>query len=81
MIRFDCDYVEGAHEAILRRMLETNMEQTAGYGEDEICERARQKIRAACRAPGAAVHFLVRIQAKLIARQPIWRVGSLQIIY
>ena len=59
MIRFDCDYVEGAHEMILRRMLETNMQQTAGYGEDEICERARQKIRAACDAPEAAVHFLV----------------------
>ena len=59
MIRFDCDYVEGAHEMILRRMLETNMQQTAGYGEDEICESARQKIRATCDAPEAAVHFLV----------------------
>lgn len=59
MIRFDCDYVEGAHPAILERMAETNMEQTAGYGEDAYCESARQKIRAACGAPDAAVHFLV----------------------
>lgn len=59
MIRFDCDYVEGAHPAILERMTETNMEQTAGYGEDAYCESARQKIRAACGAPDAAVHFLV----------------------
>ena len=35
------------------------MEQTAGYGEDAYCESARQKIRAACGAPDAAVHFLV----------------------
>ena len=26
MIRFECDYAEGAHERILARMLETNME-------------------------------------------------------
>ena len=59
MIRFDSDYVEGAHENILRRMLETNMEQTIGYGEDPWCDSARARIRAACQAPDAAVHFLV----------------------
>lgn len=59
MIRFDSDYVEGAHEAVLRRMLETNLEQTVGYGEDAHCESARRKIRAACGCPEAAVHFLV----------------------
>ena len=34
MIRFDCDYTEGAHEAIMQRMIETNMEQVSGtwYG-------------------------------------------------
>ena len=59
MIRFDCDYVEGAHPAILDLMLKSNLEQTVGYGEDPYCESARQKIRAACQAPDAAVHFLV----------------------
>ena len=59
MIRFDCDYVEGAHPAILEALARTNMEQTAGYGEDAHCERARALIRAACQAPEAAVHFLV----------------------
>ena len=34
MIRFECDYAEGAHERILRRLFETNLEQTPGYGED-----------------------------------------------
>ena len=32
MIRFECDYSEGCHPAILQRMVETNLEQTAGYG-------------------------------------------------
>ncbi|MBQ9197501.1 MAG: low specificity L-threonine aldolase [Clostridia bacterium] len=59
MIRFDCDYVEGAHPSILKMLAETNLEQTVGYGEDEYCQRARQKIREACHAPEAAVHFLV----------------------
>ena len=34
MIRFDCDYLEGAHPAILQKLVETNMDQTIGYGED-----------------------------------------------
>ena len=59
MIRFVCDYAEGAHEAILRRMLETNLEQTPGYGEDQHCERARQLIRKAGGREDAAIHFLV----------------------
>ena len=28
MLYFDCDYMEGAHPAILQRMMETNMEHT-----------------------------------------------------
>ena len=59
MIRFDSDYVEGAHPAILEELARTNMEQTIGYGEDPHCESAREKIRTACGAPEAAVHFLV----------------------
>lgn len=41
MIRFECDYGEGAHPRILERLAATNMEQTAGYGEDPHCEAAR----------------------------------------
>ena len=59
MIRFNSDYLEGAHPRILQRLAETNMEQTAGYGEDEYCERARAVIRGLCDAPDADVHFLV----------------------
>lgn len=59
MIRFDSDYLAGAHPEVLRRLTETNAEQTPGYGEDEYCRRAAERIRALCRAPEAAVHFLV----------------------
>ena len=59
MIYFNSDYLEGAHSAIMERMMETNMMQTVGYSCDEICDSARAKIRTACEAPDADVHFLV----------------------
>lgn len=59
MIRFNCDYSEGAHERILKRLAETNLEQTPGYGEDHYCAEAAELIKKACDAPNAAVHFLV----------------------
>ena len=58
MLSFDSDYMEGAHAEILRRLTDTNMEQTAGYGLDPYSEAAREKIRKACRAPHAEIHFL-----------------------
>lgn len=58
-LSFSCDYLEGAHPAILQRLCETNFAQAAGYGTDEYCESAREKIRAACGAPNAEIHFLV----------------------
>lgn len=59
MIYFNCDYNEGAHPEILKRMMETNMEQTIGYGCDEYCEEARALIRSECKEPEAEVQFLV----------------------
>lgn len=59
MIYFNCDYNEGAHEKVLERLVATNMEQTEGYGCDEYCEAARRAILEKCKAPEAAVHFLV----------------------
>ena len=32
MILFNSDYTEGAHPRILERLMETNLEQTTGYG-------------------------------------------------
>ena len=59
MIYFNSDYLEGAHPSVMARLNETNMVQTVGYGEDQYCAAAREKIRAVCQAPEADVHFLV----------------------
>ena len=59
MIYFNSDYLEGAHPSIMKRLTETNMAQSVGYSEDEYCAAAREKIKAACEAPDADVHFLV----------------------
>ena len=59
MIQFQCDYSEGAHPRILERMMQTNFEQTVGYGEDHYCEMARVLVEKACGRPDADVHFLV----------------------
>lgn len=56
---FASDYMEGAHISILNRLIETNYEKTVGYGEDEYCKSAKEKIRKACDDPAARVHFLV----------------------
>ena len=59
MIRFECDYGEGAAQPVLDLLQKTNLEQTPGYGEDAYCAAAANKIRTLCDAPDAAVHFLV----------------------
>ena len=59
MIRFECDYGEGAAQPVLDLLQKTNLEQTPGYGEDEYCEQARALIRRLCAAPQAGVHFFV----------------------
>ncbi len=59
MIRFECDYLEGAHPKIMKALAETNFEQTPGYGTDSHCEHARELIRRECNAPDAYVQFLV----------------------
>ena len=56
---FASDYMEGAHPQILRRLAETNMLKTAGYGLDEFSASAKEKIRAACGTPDADIFFLV----------------------
>ncbi len=59
MISFESDYTEGAHEAILQRLVETNREQTPGYGTDIYTLTAQEKIRQACGCPDAEVKFLI----------------------
>ena len=59
MIYFNNDYSEGCHQKVLDALIRTNMEQTFGYGEDQYCAMAADKIRKACETDAAAVHFLV----------------------
>lgn len=58
-LHFDTDYMEGAHPAVMQRLVETNLEHTVGYGSDEYSVQARELIRKACGAPDAFVQFLV----------------------
>ena len=57
--QFICDYSEGAHPAILKRLEETNMCQSVGYGEDEFCAAAREAIAARLGRKDLDIHFLV----------------------
>jgi len=56
---FGSDYLEGAHERILERLIEVNRQPAAGYGSDRHSERAYDLIRQACDCPHATVHFFV----------------------
>ncbi len=58
-LNFACDYTRGAHPNIIEKLTETNLLQTTGYGLDEICVSAKEKIRKACACPEAEVEFLV----------------------
>lgn len=59
MIHFDCDYMAGAHPEVLNAIVQNNGVQTSGYGEDDFCRSAKDRIREACGCPDAEVHFLV----------------------
>lgn len=58
MVSFENDYVEGAHPAVLQRLIDTNRERLPGYGADAYCSRAAEKIREACACDKADVSFL-----------------------
>ena len=59
MLNFGCDYLEGAHEKILARFIETNMEKEPGYGADKYTVSAKKKILDACECPDGEVFLLV----------------------
>lgn len=59
MYQFQCDYNEGAHPRIMQRLMETNMDQTVGYGMDHYCDQARDAVRKAVGRDDVDVHFLV----------------------
>ena len=45
MINFESDYIEGAHPKILNKLIESNMEQLSGYGNDNYTQSAIKKIK------------------------------------
>ena len=59
MIRFDSDYMAGAHPEVLDALVRTNMELTAGYGNDPYTAEAKELIRKATGCADAEVMFLV----------------------
>lgn len=59
MIYFDTDYMSGAHPKVMERLMQTNTDQTPGYGTDKYTEHAKELIKEACGAPEARVYFLV----------------------
>ncbi len=58
-LAFASDYMKGAHPKVLARLVETNAEETPGYGSDRYTEEAKEKIRRTVGAKDAAVYFLV----------------------
>ncbi|MGN0338609.1 MAG: threonine aldolase family protein [Lachnospiraceae bacterium] len=59
MLSFTSDYIAGAHPEIMKRLVETNLENLSGYGTDKYCESAIAKIKKACGCPDAEVYYLV----------------------
>ena len=59
MYSFLNDYSEGAHPQVLEALVNTNMVQTVGYGEDEYCQKAKDVIKERIGNKNADVHFLV----------------------
>lgn len=59
MLHFDTDYMRGACPEIIKRICETNLEQTVGYGLDEYTQRAKEAIRQTIGKDDAEIHFLV----------------------
>ena len=58
MTSFESDYNNGAHQEVLRQLVETNSCASTSYGSDIWCGQARKKIREACQCPEADVFFL-----------------------
>lgn len=58
MYSFMNDYSEGAHPRILQMMLDANLEQNIGYGEDVHSEQAKAYIRELIQQPHADIHFI-----------------------
>lgn len=58
MLTFASDYTTGCCPEILDRLIATNLEPQSGYGTDQYCASAAEKIKNACNAPEAQVEFI-----------------------
>lgn len=59
MYSFNNDYSEGACDEIMKVMLASNKNQSVGYGMDEVCESARERIKEFIQCDTCDIHFLV----------------------
>lgn len=58
MYNLKIDYAEGAHPAILDKLLETNFIQQNGYGADDYTEEAKTVLRNKINKPEAEIYFV-----------------------
>ncbi|MEN5232357.1 threonine aldolase family protein [Sphingobacterium faecium] len=58
MYNFKNDYSEGAHPNILTKLIETNLVQQLGYGEDQYGIEAKEALKDKIKNPHATIHFL-----------------------
>ncbi|WP_238900603.1 low specificity L-threonine aldolase [Clostridium sp. YIM B02500] len=59
MYSFKNDYSEGAHSRILNALVETNLEQTDGYGTDQYTERSVNLMKKKIDREDVDIHLLV----------------------
>lgn len=68
MYSFKNDYSEGAHPRILNALIESNLEQEEGYGEDRYCLKAIELLKQKIERTDVDIHFLTGgTQTNLIA--------------
>lgn len=71
---FKNDYSEGCHPDILQTLLENNLNQQAGYGEDEYSREAKVLIKEKMKKPEADIYFVSGgTQANLIVISSVLR--------
>ena len=71
---FKNDYSEGCHPDILQALLENNLNQQAGYGEDEYSRKAKELINERMKNPDADIYFVSGgTQANLIVISSVLR--------
>ncbi|WP_333886945.1 threonine aldolase family protein [Sphingobacterium siyangense] len=58
MYNFKNDYSEGAHPRILDKLIETNLIQQLGYGEDDYSNEAKSILKKKIANQQAVIHFL-----------------------